>query len=96
MNEFVFPSIGEIFWTNPRRSADETRERADEQLRRLLAHAARHVPLYRDLWKRHGFDPRSAKSVDDLRHAPMVDKTPSSKPATSPLTSAAPAKNSIR
>lgn len=74
MSDLNLPSITDIFWKNPRRSRDELRDRADNQLRRLLIHTAEHVPLYRDLWKKHGFDPCALRSVDDLRHAPMVDK----------------------
>lgn len=74
MTDRPLPSIRDIFFNNPRRSADETRARADEQLRRLLFHANSHVPLYRDLWKKSGFDPRSVNTVDDLHAAPMVDK----------------------
>ncbi len=74
MNDWQFPSVIDVLWRNPRRSADEIRARADEQLRRLLVHAGEHVPLYRNLWKKHGFDPRGVRTAQDLCAAPMVDK----------------------
>lgn len=74
MNDWYFPGPLDVLLRHPRRSADELRAMADAQLRRLLVHAGAHVPLYRDLWRRAGFDPRAVKTVDDLRSAPMVDK----------------------
>jgi phenylacetate-CoA ligase len=45
-----------------------------ERLRALLAHAGAHVPYYRDLFARTGFDPAALRSVDDLQQLPFLDK----------------------
>jgi phenylacetate-CoA ligase len=45
-----------------------------DSLRRLLAHAGEHVPFYRDLFARIGFDPARVRSVADIEHLPALDK----------------------
>lgn len=74
MDDWIFPSLIDVLFRTPRRSSEEIERRANEQLSRLVFHAAGHVPLYRELWKRHGFDPRGVHSPADLQPAPMVDK----------------------
>jgi phenylacetate-CoA ligase len=43
-------------------------------LRRLLAHAGRNVPYWRDLFQRIGFDPRQVASVSDLAALPVLTR----------------------
>ncbi|MFZ5504162.1 MAG: phenylacetate--CoA ligase family protein [Pseudomonadota bacterium] len=45
-----------------------------QRLRALLTHAAAHVPYYRDLFARIGFDPAAVSSVADLQRLPFLDK----------------------
>jgi phenylacetate-CoA ligase len=45
-----------------------------ERLRALLADVALHVPYYRDLFVRTGFDPAQVRSVDDLARLPFLTK----------------------
>lgn len=45
-----------------------------QRLRALLTHAAAHVPYYRDLFARIGFDPAAVSSLTDLRRLPFLDK----------------------
>ncbi|AUM00694.1 phenylacetate--CoA ligase family protein [Zoogloeaceae bacteirum Par-f-2] len=44
------------------------------RLRRLLADAGAHVPYYRDLFARLGFDPRALHSLADLQALPFLTK----------------------
>ncbi|MCR6667848.1 MAG: AMP-binding protein [Methyloversatilis sp.] len=45
-----------------------------QRLRALLTHAAAHVPYYRDLFARIGFDPAAMSSLTDLQRLPFLDK----------------------
>ena len=45
-----------------------------QRLRALLTHAAAHVPYYRDLFARIGFDPAAVFSLTDLQQLPFLDK----------------------
>lgn len=45
-----------------------------QRLRALLSHAAAHVPYYRDLFARVGFDPAAVSSLTDLQRLPFLDK----------------------
>lgn len=45
-----------------------------DRLRTLLVEAGRHVPYYRDLFKRLGFDPASVQGVADLQRLPLLTK----------------------
>lgn len=45
-----------------------------QRLRALLTHAAAHVPYYRDLFARIGFDPAAVSSLTDLQQLPFLDK----------------------
>ena len=45
-----------------------------QRLRALLTHAAAHVPYYRDLFARIGFDPAALSSLSDLQQLPFLDK----------------------
>lgn len=50
------------------RPQSELEARALERLRGLLAHAAVHVPHYRDLFKRAGMEPEDIRTLSDLSH----------------------------
>ena len=45
-----------------------------ERLRALLGHAQAHVPYYRDVFARVGFDARDVRSVADLARLPLLVK----------------------
>ena len=45
-----------------------------ERLAALLRHANDHVPYYRDLFRRIGFDPRTMTSLADLERLPFLTK----------------------
>ena len=45
-----------------------------DRLRRLLADVGAHVPYYRDLFARQGFDPRALRGVADLQALPFLTK----------------------
>lgn len=44
------------------------------RLKALLSHAGRHVPYYRDLFARIGFEPAAVASTADIRRLPFLDK----------------------
>ncbi len=44
------------------------------KLRKILQHSARHVPYYRNLFRKLGFDPERVRDVADLRALPFLDK----------------------
>ncbi|MBP7148533.1 MAG: phenylacetate--CoA ligase family protein [Acidobacteria bacterium] len=58
------------------RSWDRERLRALEleRLRETLTYAARHVPYYRELWQRIGFDPLDVRDFADLQQVPPTEK----------------------
>lgn len=45
-----------------------------QRLRDLLTHAKVHVPYYRDLFKRLGFDPQGMGGINDLQRLPFLTK----------------------
>ncbi len=45
-----------------------------ERLHTLLAHAGKHVPYYRALFKRIGFDPSRLSTLNDLTRLPLLTK----------------------
>jgi phenylacetate-CoA ligase len=45
-----------------------------ESLRKLLTHAGRHVPYWRDLFRRLRFDPRAVTRREDLSELPVLDR----------------------
>jgi len=60
--------LGELQWRSP----EELEERGLSRLRSLLAHAAHHVPHYRELLA--GVDPRDIKATADLARVPITAK----------------------
>lgn len=57
-------------WLRP----EEIRELQELKLRRLLMHAYRHVPYYRELFDRRGIDPESIRTLHDLARLPILTK----------------------
>ena len=51
------------------------RHQCIRRLERLLTFARDHVPYYRHLFRRHGFDPANAELPDDLARVPLLTKT---------------------
>ena len=45
-----------------------------EQTRNLLMHAMAHVPYYKNLFRRYGYQPEKMQSFDDFRTLPFLDK----------------------
>jgi len=45
-----------------------------ERLQALLSHVNEHVPYYRALFERTGFDPRSVRELSDLERVPTLSK----------------------
>ncbi|MEF7616864.1 AMP-binding protein [Aquincola sp. MAHUQ-54] len=54
--------------------ADRLADLQLQRLRALLQEAGQHVPYYRDIFARLGFDPRRVQSVSDLQALPFLDK----------------------
>jgi phenylacetate-CoA ligase len=57
-----------------RSSAARLAQFQDERLRRLVRHAAAHVPYYRELFARIGLDARRFRGRADLARIPLLDK----------------------
>lgn len=55
-------------------SRDRLAQLQVQRLRALLHHARVHVPYYRDLFARIGFDPATVSSVQDLQRLPFLGK----------------------
>jgi len=45
-----------------------------ERLKQLLVHAGQHVPYYRDLFRRAGFNPRAMRALSDLAALPPLTR----------------------
>jgi phenylacetate-CoA ligase len=70
----VFQSHLAELQANASRTAEE---HAADQLRRLrltLSYADAHVPYYRDLFQKLGFEPEAVRSLSDLQSLPLLDK----------------------
>lgn len=63
--------LSRLQWCPP----DELAARATQKLRSLVAHAEVHVPLYRDLYHRAGVCAADLRTLDDLTHIPIVQKS---------------------
>ena len=57
------------FW--PRERLEALR---DKRVRRIVRHAARNVPYYRDMFSREKIDPREINTASDLEKLPILDK----------------------
>jgi phenylacetate-CoA ligase len=56
-------------------SADRFHSYQNEKLREHVRYAAKHIPYYADLFKKEGMDPDAIRTVEDLRHLPLLEKT---------------------
>jgi len=56
-------------------SADQLADYRGQRLRDFLIDIGRRVPYYRELFRGIAFDPRSVRSMADLRALPLLDKT---------------------
>lgn len=57
-------------WLRP----EEIRELQELKLRRLVLHAYRHVPYYRELFDREHLAPTSIRTLEDLQRLPVLTK----------------------
>ena len=55
--------------------AERLREAQAVRLRRLLVDAGAHVPYYRDLFRKVGFDPARVRSPEDLQALPFLTRS---------------------
>lgn len=55
-------------------TGEEARAHHDRSLTRLVRDAARHVPFYRELYRRHGVDAAAFSGVADLAKLPTIGK----------------------
>lgn len=46
----------------------------DEQVRKLMDESVANTPLYRDLYRQHGIDPREITNVEELARLPLLSK----------------------
>jgi phenylacetate-CoA ligase len=53
---------------------DEVESAQVEALRQLLTHAGTHVPYYREVFRRIGFDPKAITSTKDLEALPLLTR----------------------
>lgn len=62
-------------WDESQRwSPDRIRAWQDERVREIVRFAYDQVPFYRELYDRHGVDPRSVQGIEDLRRLPLIRK----------------------
>jgi phenylacetate-coenzyme A ligase PaaK-like adenylate-forming protein len=61
----------EAQWEGP----EQSKARTEQKLSPLLAHAARHVPFYRDYCRKHGIEPEQLRTAEDLRTLPVLNKS---------------------
>ena len=66
----VFRAMEDSQWWDEKR----LKELQLTRLRELLQHADSHVPYYRELFKRIGFDPKGVTSLADLKRLPLLAK----------------------
>lgn len=61
-----------------KRSQNWNREQMEayqnQKLQRLISHAAQHVPYYRNLFRKIGFNPSDFRGREDMRKIPLLDK----------------------
>ncbi len=67
----ILPALEESqFWPRERLEKQQI-----ERLRRLLVHASLHVPFYREMFRKLGFDPQAITSLGDIEQLPILGKT---------------------
>ena len=62
------------FQRRPLISRRSTRDYQLKQLKKLIAHAYEHVPLYREKYTQAGVTPQDLRALDDLAHFPTATK----------------------
>ncbi len=63
------------WWTAEQIAADQA-----QRLRLFLVDIGQHVPYYRELFARTGFDPQRVASAADLQRLPLLGKTGDTRP----------------
>jgi phenylacetate-CoA ligase len=58
-------------WLEP----EQLKMRTEHKLSRLLEHAARHVPFYRDYYRKNTIEPEQLRTIEDLRALPVLNKS---------------------
>ena len=66
----AYREMSEAQWLSP----EELRLRSEDRLAKLLSHAARTVPYYRDFCVAAELRPESLRTLEDLKRLPVVDK----------------------
>lgn len=56
-------------------STEELCARSATRLARLLQHTAENVPFYRDMYQRLGLAPHALRTIAELSHLPIINKT---------------------
>jgi phenylacetate-CoA ligase len=59
----------------PFRPLEDIRREQSRRVRRIIAHAYRHVPFYTDAMRRLGLRPEDFRSAEDLARLPIVEKS---------------------
>ncbi len=55
-------------------SPRQVREYRDGRLRRIIRHARKNVPFYRDIWAARGVSPGSVRTAEDLAALPIITR----------------------
>ena len=63
-----------FFSMSQRWSREKLEAFQDARLKRLVAHAAEHVPYYRSLFREAGIDPVAFRGREDMHRIPLLDK----------------------
>ena len=58
----------------PWRPAGDVARARDRRVRRMVRHAAKHVPYYSEAFRRLGLDPRDLRTARDLARLPILEK----------------------
>jgi phenylacetate-CoA ligase len=76
------------FLESPAWSRGQLEDYQSRCLRRLVRHACERVPYYRDLFRRHGLDVQDVRSIRDLAHVPIAQRSEMQERPASDLVSA--------
>jgi len=74
MNPILATRLAWSVFRSPSVSRKTLDQMQNRKLRRIVDHAYRHVPYYRQLFKSAGVDPASIRSVADLKRVPITTK----------------------
>jgi phenylacetate-CoA ligase len=67
---FIRRGLASSYWPSSR-----LRRLQEQHLRKLLLHAYREIPIYRELYDRAAFKPETFRSLDDLERVPLLRKS---------------------